>query len=57
MCMGKSSICGVKCVMANSRALVVVGQYSLTPLCDKQKGTEWPLLMHMQHEEECPCRV
>ena len=53
VCTGRSSICGVKCVTANSRALVAVGQYSLMPLCEEQKGTERPLLMHMQSEEEC----
>lgn len=49
-CMGRSSTCGVKSAVANSRALVVVGQCSLTPLREEQEGTKQPLLQNARTE-------
>lgn len=52
--LGRCSICSMKCV-ARSRALVVMGPYSLIPLHEEQKGTEWLLLMCLL-KEKCHCK-
>lgn len=45
----KPDICSMKC-MAKSRA-VVMGSYSLMPLHEEQKGTEWLLLIFLLKEK------